>query len=134
MRQPVYFDAGADVNAKDKEKRTPLDYAVCPDQVGDTRIETVRALLKAGAEPGSEDHTSLDYLSLEGGSTVFKGTQLEAARLLIKAGANPGKMKKDFGPDAMDQLKEMKKEYIEKLEQELLSEDEVTEEEPKRQR
>ena len=74
----LLIEAGADVDAADREQRTPLHFAVCPGP------RAVALLLDAGANPNLKDADGLTPLH-----ECVNFSAAEVARQLLAAGADP---------------------------------------------
>ncbi|MBA4191966.1 MAG: hypothetical protein C0467_28635 [Planctomycetaceae bacterium] len=79
----AFFDAGADVAAKDPAGRTLLMLAICSDDVS---VETLEMLIRLGADVNvttKDGKTALDFARQTGRKPVVD--------LLVKSGAKPGR-------------------------------------------
>ena len=105
----VLLDYGVDVNAQDRNRDTPLDYASSNGHHNDARV--ARLLIAHGADPNARDMfgvTPLHRASICG--------RIEIVRLLIEHGANVV-VKDDWGETPLDvaRRREHRKEIIKLL-------------------
>lgn len=85
------LDAGADIEARDSEGRTPLMHAACNDGAATS------ALLASRADPNARDHggrTALHHLCNSSAQSGRKA-RYQAMRWLLRAGADPNLMDHD---------------------------------------